>query len=138
MFESESHQSSKPVASARTLKIEADGDWWKGLIKPKIRLMGRWLERAGFSAGSRVHVTCVARGVIELRSPAASTVNAPKPAPPEPPKSSCRGELTPGALSIIAPARHAAGPDGGPRPRSKLLTGVRETASTTRTKTCLR
>ena len=52
----------------RVLKIEADGDSWKGLIKPKIRLMGRWLEQAGFSPGSHVHVTCVAPGIIELRS----------------------------------------------------------------------
>src|ERR1700683_3798765 len=43
---------------ARTLKIEAEGDFWKGLTKPKIRLMGRWLERAGFRPGNRVHVTC--------------------------------------------------------------------------------
>ncbi len=52
----------------RTLKIEADGDSWKGSIKPKIRLMGLWLERAGFSPGARVHVTYIARGLIELRS----------------------------------------------------------------------
>src|ERR1043166_661756 len=32
----------------RTLQIEADGDLWKGGMKPKIRLIGRWLERAGF------------------------------------------------------------------------------------------
>jgi hypothetical protein len=55
----------------RRLKIEATGDFWKGLTKPKIRLMGRWLERAGFRPGHRVHVTCVAAGVIELRSPVA-------------------------------------------------------------------
>jgi len=54
---------------ARTLKIEEDGDYWKGLTKPKIRLMGRWLERAGFRPGNRVHVTCLSPGVIELRSP---------------------------------------------------------------------
>jgi hypothetical protein len=53
----------------RKLKIEADGDSWKGLIKPKIRLTGRWLERAGFSPGSHVQVVCVAPGFIELRSP---------------------------------------------------------------------
>ena len=54
--------------STRTLKIEAHGDAWKKLIKPKIRLMGRWLEQAGFTPGSRVQVTCLANGVIELRS----------------------------------------------------------------------
>ena len=55
-------------ASVRSLKIEEHGDPWKGLIKPKIRLMGRWLEQAGFKPGLRVQVTCVAPGVIELRS----------------------------------------------------------------------
>jgi hypothetical protein len=54
--------------SVRQLKIEAEGDAWKGLFKPKIRLMGRWLERAGFKPGKRVQVVCVAPGVIELRS----------------------------------------------------------------------
>ncbi len=60
--------------AVRTLQIEADGDPWKGLIKPKIRLMGRWLEHAGFRPGLRVQVTCVAPGIIELRSPEASIV----------------------------------------------------------------
>ena len=55
---------------ARSLKIETEGDFWKGLTKPKIRLMGRWLERAGFKPGQRVHVACLSPGVIELRSPA--------------------------------------------------------------------
>jgi hypothetical protein len=61
---------SAPAASGagcRTLKIEEDGDFWKSRAKPKIRLIGRWLERAGFSPGGRVHVTCVAPGIIELR-----------------------------------------------------------------------
>jgi hypothetical protein len=65
------------------LKIEADGDTWKGLIKPKIRLMGRWLERAGFKPNSRVHVTCVAPGIIELRSGDALMVNQTEPASSE-------------------------------------------------------
>ncbi len=54
--------------SFRTLQIEEDGDHWKGRIKPKIRLRGNWLERAGFKPGHRVNVKCVAPGVIELRS----------------------------------------------------------------------
>ena len=65
-----------PPSAVRTLKIEAHGDFWKGLIKPKIRLMGHWLERAGFRPGNRVHVSCVAPGVIELRSPDVSTVTS--------------------------------------------------------------
>ena len=65
----------EPPPTVRTLQIEAEGDRWKGLIKPKIRLMGRWLERAGFPPGQRVQVTCVAPGVIELRSPGALSLN---------------------------------------------------------------
>jgi hypothetical protein len=52
----------------RTLKIEEDGDYSRGRIKPKIRLMGHWLERAGFKPGSRVSVRQLGSGVIELRS----------------------------------------------------------------------
>ena len=50
---------------------------WKGLIKPKIRLMGYWLERAGFKPGDRVHVTCGAPGVIELRASDSLMTNEP-------------------------------------------------------------
>jgi hypothetical protein len=69
MPESRSFQRPSPPPHVRRLKIEADGDFWKGLTKPRIRLMGHWLERAGFKPGDHVHVTCVAPGVIELRSP---------------------------------------------------------------------
>jgi hypothetical protein len=75
MLESTSPKRSNGDPSVRTLQIEADGDAWKGLTIPKIRIMGRWLERAGFSPGSRVQVTCVSPGVIELRSPEALTLN---------------------------------------------------------------
>lgn len=61
-------EQTEPQPPVRILKIEADGDPWKGLIKPKIRIMGRWLERAGFKPGNRVQVMCLAPGVIELRS----------------------------------------------------------------------
>jgi len=54
-------------SEVRTLKIEAHGAFWKGLIKPKIRLTGKWLERAGFTPGHRVQVKCVSPGIIELR-----------------------------------------------------------------------
>ena len=50
----------------RSLKIEADGDKFKAPLKPKIRLSGRWLEQAGFRVGSRVNVTCIAQGKLEL------------------------------------------------------------------------
>jgi hypothetical protein len=55
-------------ATLRTLKIEEDGDYWKRKIKPKIRLKGQWLERAGFKPGEHVIVDCVTAGVIQLRS----------------------------------------------------------------------
>jgi hypothetical protein len=69
----------EPHPAVRTLKIEAEGDQWKGLIKPKIRLVGRWLERAGFRPGHRVEVTCVAPGVMELRAPDALILPEAKP-----------------------------------------------------------
>jgi hypothetical protein len=75
MFERRTIKPTVPDPPVRKLKIEADGDPWKGLIKPKIRLMGRWLERAGFTPGKPVQVTCVAPGVLELRSPDVSTLN---------------------------------------------------------------
>ena len=76
MLESKSVELTKPDPPVRKLKIEADGDPWKGLVIPKLRLMGRWLQRAGFSPGSHVQVLCVAPGVIELRS-AVSNVSKP-------------------------------------------------------------
>jgi hypothetical protein len=78
MPESKSRQRTELEPPVRKLKIEADGDFSKGLIKPKIRITGQWLERAGFNPGSHVQVTCVAPGVIELRSPDASTVDSTK------------------------------------------------------------
>jgi hypothetical protein len=53
---------------ARRLKIENEGDFWRAQTRPKIRLTGKWLQRAGFNPGSHVVVICVAPGVIELRS----------------------------------------------------------------------
>ncbi len=53
--------------SARTLKIEATGDFWRGKIEPKIRLTGQWLERAGFKAEHRVEVELLETGCLKLR-----------------------------------------------------------------------
>lgn len=71
-------------SSIRTLQIEAAGDPYQGLIKPKIRLTGRWLEHAGFAAGQRVEVACLAPGLIQLRSPSAPKLGPE--IPPEPDK----------------------------------------------------
>lgn len=62
--------------SVRQLKIEAEGDFWRGLLKPKIRLTGRWLERAGFSPGQHVYVKYISAGVLELRSSSAPEKNS--------------------------------------------------------------
>jgi hypothetical protein len=59
---------SKSDPETRNLKIEEHGNFFRGLVKPKIRLMGYWLNRAGFKPGGRVEVVCLAPGVIELRS----------------------------------------------------------------------
>jgi len=40
----------------RTLKIEATGDLARRKVKPQIRLLGNWLEQAGFKPGHRVEV----------------------------------------------------------------------------------
>jgi hypothetical protein len=77
------HVCETPTIPSRVLKIEEDGDFWRGNVKPKIRIKGRWLERAGFKAGAHVSVTCVAAGVIELRSPQVSILNEASPATPE-------------------------------------------------------
>jgi hypothetical protein len=59
----------------RILKIEADGDPFKKSVKPKIRIMGRWLERAGFKTGEHVHVTTIAPGVLELKSESSGEIS---------------------------------------------------------------
>ena len=61
-------QTNNTTAAVRKLKIEEHGDAWKGGLKPKIRLIGHWLARAGFKPGCHVHITCVSPGVLELRS----------------------------------------------------------------------
>lgn len=86
MPDSRSFQQRGSHSHVRRLKIEIEGDFWKGLTKPKIRLIGRWLERAGFRPGHHVHVACVSPGVIELRSThnlPASETTAPSSEPSE-------------------------------------------------------
>ena len=86
MSDRRSFQQSGSQPRVRRLKSEIEGDFWKGLTKPKIRLTGRWLERAGFRPGQHVHVACVAPGVMELRSThnlPASEMTAPASEPSE-------------------------------------------------------
>jgi len=70
---------STPCVPLRTLKIEEEGDFSEHRVKPKIRLMGRWLEKAGFRPGGRVQVVCRAPGIIELRIPDALSSSEAKP-----------------------------------------------------------
>lgn len=66
--------------SARTLQIERTGDFWHGNVIPKIRITGKWLERAGFRPGHRVEVITEQPGTLTLRFVAESTANdAPRP-----------------------------------------------------------
>lgn len=66
--------------NTRTLQIERTGDFWRGNVIPKIRLNGKWLERAGFRAGHRVEVTMEQPGTLTLRF-LADTANADAPMP---------------------------------------------------------
>ena len=52
---------------ARSLKIEATGDFFRRKVAPKIRLTGRWLERAGFKPGHRVQVELLKTGCLKLQ-----------------------------------------------------------------------
>ena len=51
----------------RTLKIEAVGDFAAQNIKPRIRLGGGWLDRAGFKPGHRVVIHHARPGKLTLR-----------------------------------------------------------------------
>lgn len=51
----------------RSLAIEATGDFFHKKLTPKIRLTGRWLERAGFLPGHRVEVSFEQPGTLTLR-----------------------------------------------------------------------
>jgi hypothetical protein len=56
-----------PSLKQRTLKIEAIGDYARGKIKPRIRLTGCWLDRAGFKPGQRVEVHVHKPGEMTLQ-----------------------------------------------------------------------
>ena len=54
-------------AKTRNLKIEATGDFARRKIKPRIRLMGQWLEMAGFKPGHRVEIRSLREGELSLQ-----------------------------------------------------------------------
>jgi len=51
----------------RSLKIEAIGDFAYRKIKPRIRLSGHWLERAGFKPGHRAVIHVPRPGELTLQ-----------------------------------------------------------------------
>ena len=51
----------------RTLKIEAVGDFAERKTKPRIRLSGHWLEKAGFKPGHRVAIYVSRVGELTVR-----------------------------------------------------------------------
>jgi hypothetical protein len=54
-------------SKTRSLKIEAIGDFVYRRIKPRIRLSGQWLERAGFKPGHRVEISSLKPGELSLQ-----------------------------------------------------------------------
>jgi len=54
-------------ANVRTLRIEAIGDFARSKIKPRIRLTGQWLEKAGFRPGHWVEISSSRPGELSLR-----------------------------------------------------------------------
>jgi hypothetical protein len=55
------------ITKARTLKIEAVGDFAGHQVKPRIRLGGQWLEKAGFKPGHRVEISSSKSGELSLQ-----------------------------------------------------------------------
>jgi len=54
-------------SKTRSLRIEAVGDFAKRKIKPRIRLSGHWLEKAGFKPGHRVEISSSKPGELSLQ-----------------------------------------------------------------------
>lgn len=55
------------IAKVRSLKIETVGDFAYRKIKPKIRLSGHWLEKAGFKPGHRAVIHVLRPGELMLQ-----------------------------------------------------------------------
>lgn len=52
----------------RNLKIEERGDFFRRKTFPMVRLKGQWLRAAGFESGTRLALSVISPGIIELRS----------------------------------------------------------------------
>ena len=60
-------QVGNPDRRARSLKVEAIGDFARGKVTPRIRIAGQWLEKAGFKPGHRVQILVEQPGSLTLR-----------------------------------------------------------------------
>lgn len=67
-MEANAHQAATSGGQSRTLKIEATGDFFLKKITPRIRLGGKWLERAGFKPGNRVEIRLEQPGTMRIQS----------------------------------------------------------------------
>jgi len=67
-MEANAHQAATSGGQSRYLKIEATGDFFLRKITPRIRLGGKWLEKAGFKPGHRVEIRLEQPGTITIRS----------------------------------------------------------------------
>lgn len=67
-MEANAHQAATFGGQSRFLKIEATGDVFLKKITPRIRLGGKWLERAGFKPGHRVEVRLEQPGTMRIQS----------------------------------------------------------------------
>jgi hypothetical protein len=52
---------------SRKLKVEERGDYHAKQTVPMVRLKGKWLQRAGFPAGSHVQINVYAPGCLDIR-----------------------------------------------------------------------
>ncbi len=55
------------TVQVRSLAIETTGDFCYDKVIPRIRIAGKWLERAGFKPGHRVQVQLDQPGTLTLR-----------------------------------------------------------------------
>ena len=59
--------SRRPDAKTRILTVDEVGDFYHKPV-PRIRIKGKWLERAGFKPGGRVKVRIEEQGKIQLNA----------------------------------------------------------------------
>ena len=93
--------------NTRTLKIESVGDFFNGKVSPKIRLSGRWLERAGFKPGCRVEVRNTEPGKLTLHLMGQSSPLALRPTPGQNPE--CPHLIQGGDFSSVRPTQRVSG-----------------------------